>query len=146
MITLNQAERLRKKYKDRETGLRRYKTLWNKLTKENEELKNVDISEYYIERLYGDKLLDQKPFLELLKASQIRISSTRDFFELVDRYKEINEKISRDINRWKSEGKFPTAYEYLSQMKQEDLWRNFLKVLKLTNTEISPLEIEEEYI
>ena len=143
MITLNQAERLRKKYKDREMGLRRYKAIWNKLTKENEKLENVNISEYYIERMYKDKLLDQKPFLELLKAPQIRISSTRDFFELVDRYKEINEKISRDINRWKSEGKFPTAYEYLSQMKQEDLWRNFLKVLKLTNTEISPLEIEE---
>ena len=144
MITINQAERLRKKSKNQEFGLRRYKALWNKLTRENEKLENVNISEYYIEKkLYGDKLLDQKPFLELLKAPQIRISNTRDFFELVDRYKEINEKISYEINQWKSEGKFPTAYEYLSQMEQEDLWKNFLKVLKFTNTEISPSEIEE---
>ena len=98
-------------------GLRRYKALWNKLKKENEKLKNVDISEYYIERLYGDKLLDQKPFLELLGASQIRINKEKDFHDLVQVYRE-----------------------------NKDECENLSKVIKFCNFEIEASEIPRYFI
>ena len=130
MVTINQAERLRKKY-NQEWGLTRYRVFGRKIKRNNEKLKNVGISEEILKKLYEDRILDQKAFLELLEAPQIRIESEKDIAELVKKYKELEDE--------KEEMK--QDYDYLYNMKTEDLWRNFLKVLKFTNTEISPSEM-----
>ena len=115
MITLNQAERLRRKY-NQEWGLKRYKAFWEKLKKNNEKLK-IDISEELFEKLYEDRILDQKAFLELLKAKQIKINDEKDCYTLAQVYRE-----------------------------NKDECENLSKVIKFYNFEIEASEIPRYFI
>ena len=114
MVTLNQAERLRRKSREREVSLKGYRYFYGKL--KEEQGKDAELPE---------------ELLDLLAHSRMKIKNGEEFRAMVSVLKE-------------SEKRYPNykeIFRHLSGMEMRDVWKNFLEALELAGLEISPSEM-----